>query len=139
MHTYTKSQTPCTRRHGPGWQIHGSVEDTKLSTNKQHTLSPNSDRTTPWDYLFVLLNMTHIHNTHVILRSSLIKTSSGPLEDTSRNFSLVSIPKTQHNHYMHRTHFFAPHTSPCWLHLCHTSSVRNTSDSRGPVTRKSSG
>jgi hypothetical protein len=24
---------------GLGWQIHGSVEDTKLSTNKQHTLS----------------------------------------------------------------------------------------------------
>jgi hypothetical protein len=22
-----------------GWQIHGSVEDTKLSTNKQHSLS----------------------------------------------------------------------------------------------------
>ncbi len=26
-----------------------------------------------------------------------------------------------------------------WLFLCHTSSVRNTSDSGGPVTRKSSG
>ena len=26
-------------QRGPGWQIHGSVEDTKLSTNKQHTLS----------------------------------------------------------------------------------------------------
>jgi hypothetical protein len=38
-HTYTKSQTPSTRRRGPGWRIHGSVEDTKLSTNKQHTLS----------------------------------------------------------------------------------------------------
>jgi hypothetical protein len=24
---------------GPGWRIHGSVEDTKLSTNKQHSLS----------------------------------------------------------------------------------------------------
>ena len=24
---------------GPGWRIHGGVEDTKLSTNKQHTLS----------------------------------------------------------------------------------------------------
>jgi hypothetical protein len=23
----------------PGWGIHGSVEDTKLSTNKQHSLS----------------------------------------------------------------------------------------------------
>ena len=33
----------------------------------------------------------------------------------------------------------APHTSPYWLYLCHTSSVRSTSDSRGPVTRKSSG
>ena len=39
VHTYTKSQTPSTRRRGPGWRIHGSVEDTKLSTNKQHTLS----------------------------------------------------------------------------------------------------
>jgi hypothetical protein len=26
-----------------------------------------------------------------------------------------------------------------WLHLCHTSSVQNTSDSSGPVTRKGSG
>jgi hypothetical protein len=25
--------------HGPGWRMHGGVEDTKLSTNKQHTLS----------------------------------------------------------------------------------------------------
>jgi len=25
---------------GLGWRIHGSVEDTKLSTNKQHSLSP---------------------------------------------------------------------------------------------------
>jgi hypothetical protein len=24
---------------GPGWRKHGGVEDTKLSTNKQHTLS----------------------------------------------------------------------------------------------------
>ena len=39
VHTYTKSQTPNTRRRGPGWRIHGSVEDTKLSSNKQHTLS----------------------------------------------------------------------------------------------------
>ena len=39
VHTYTKPQTPSTRRRGPGWRIHGSVEDTKLSTNKQHTLS----------------------------------------------------------------------------------------------------
>ena len=38
-HTYTKSQTPSTRRRGPGWRIHGSVEDTKSSTNKQHSLS----------------------------------------------------------------------------------------------------
>ena len=30
------------------------------------------------------------------------------------------------------------HTSK-WLYFCHTSSVRSTSDSRGPVTRKSSG
>ena len=38
-HTYTKSQTPSTRRRGPGWRIHGSVEDTELSTNKQHSLN----------------------------------------------------------------------------------------------------
>ena len=27
------------RSRGLGWRIHGSVEDTKLSTNKQHSLS----------------------------------------------------------------------------------------------------
>jgi hypothetical protein len=37
-HTYTKPQTSSTRSRGLGWRIHGSVEDTKLSTNKQHTL-----------------------------------------------------------------------------------------------------
>ena len=40
MHTYTKPQTSSTRSRGLGWRIHESVEDTKLSTNKQHTLSP---------------------------------------------------------------------------------------------------
>jgi len=39
VHTYTKPQTSSTRNRGPGWRIHGSVEDTKLSTNKQHSLS----------------------------------------------------------------------------------------------------
>ena len=39
VHTYTKSKTPSTRRRGPGWRIHGSVEDTKSSTNKQYSLS----------------------------------------------------------------------------------------------------
>ena len=39
VHTYTKPQTSSTRSRGPGWRIHGRVEDTKLSTNKQHTLS----------------------------------------------------------------------------------------------------
>jgi len=34
-----KPQTSSTRRRVPGWRIHGSVEDTKLSTNKQHSLS----------------------------------------------------------------------------------------------------
>jgi len=38
VHTYTKPQTSSTRS-GLGWKIHESVEDTKLSTNKQHTLS----------------------------------------------------------------------------------------------------
>ncbi len=32
-----------------------------------------------------------------------------------------------------------PHTSVYWLYLCHMSSVRSTSDGRGPVTRKGSG
>ena len=39
VHTYTKPQTSSTRSRGSGWRIHGSVEDTKLSTNKQHSLS----------------------------------------------------------------------------------------------------
>jgi hypothetical protein len=39
VHTYTKPQTSSTRSRGLGWRIHGSVEDTKLSTNKQHSLS----------------------------------------------------------------------------------------------------
>jgi hypothetical protein len=34
-----KPQTSSTRIRGLGRRIHGSVEDTKLSTNKQHTLS----------------------------------------------------------------------------------------------------
>jgi len=49
VHTYTKSQTPSTRRPGPGWRIHGSVEDTKLSTNKQHTLSKETQKSTKTD------------------------------------------------------------------------------------------
>jgi len=39
VHTYTKPQTSSTRSRGLGWRIHGSVEDTKLSTNKQPSLS----------------------------------------------------------------------------------------------------
>ena len=39
VHTYTKPQTSSTRSRGLGWRIHESVEDTKLSTNKQLTLS----------------------------------------------------------------------------------------------------
>ena len=39
VHTYTKPQTSITRSRGLGWRIHESVEDTKLSTNKQHSLS----------------------------------------------------------------------------------------------------
>ena len=41
VHTYTKPQTSSTRSRGLGRRIHESVEDTKLSTNKQHTLSLN--------------------------------------------------------------------------------------------------
>ena len=32
-----KAKVPVSR--GLGWRIHGSVEDTKLSTNKQHSIS----------------------------------------------------------------------------------------------------
>ena len=39
VHTYTKPQTSSTRSRGLGRRIHESVEDTKLSTNKQHILS----------------------------------------------------------------------------------------------------
>jgi hypothetical protein len=28
--------------YGPGWRKHGGVEDTKLSTNKHHSLSPTN-------------------------------------------------------------------------------------------------
>ena len=38
VHTNTKPQISSTRSRGLGWRIHGSVKDTKLSTNKQHTL-----------------------------------------------------------------------------------------------------
>ena len=44
VHTYTKSQTPSTRSRGLGRRIHESVEDTKLSTNKQHTLKKERER-----------------------------------------------------------------------------------------------
>jgi hypothetical protein len=43
VHTYTKPQTSSTRSRGLGWRIHESVEDTKLSTNKQHSLSINAE------------------------------------------------------------------------------------------------
>ena len=33
-------EIPRHQGRGLGWRIHESVEDTKLSTNKQHTLSP---------------------------------------------------------------------------------------------------
>jgi hypothetical protein len=39
VHTYTEPQTSSTRSRGLGRRIHGSVEYTKLSTNKQHSLS----------------------------------------------------------------------------------------------------
>jgi hypothetical protein len=39
VHTYTKPRTSSTRSRGLGRRIHGSVEDTKLSTNKQHSVS----------------------------------------------------------------------------------------------------
>jgi hypothetical protein len=39
VHTYTKPRTSSTRSRGLGRRIHESVENTKLSTNKQHSLS----------------------------------------------------------------------------------------------------
>jgi len=39
VHTNTKPQISSTRSRSLGWRIHGSVEDTKLSTNKQHSVS----------------------------------------------------------------------------------------------------
>jgi hypothetical protein len=54
-HTYTKSQTPSTRRRGPGWRIHGSVEDTKLSTIKQHSLLVGQERLGPSYFLISLV------------------------------------------------------------------------------------
>jgi len=44
-HTCTEPQTSSTLSLGLGRRIHGSVKDTKLSTNKQHSLSsPGSSR-----------------------------------------------------------------------------------------------
>ena len=42
VHTDTKPQISSTQSRGLGWRIHGSVEDTNLSTNKQHSLSLSS-------------------------------------------------------------------------------------------------
>jgi hypothetical protein len=36
---YTSMYSPAEAATRLGWRIHGSVEDTKLSTNKQHSLS----------------------------------------------------------------------------------------------------
>jgi hypothetical protein len=44
VHTYTEPQTSSTRSRGLGRRIHESVEDTKLSTNKQHSLSLKAQR-----------------------------------------------------------------------------------------------
>ena len=80
VHTYTKSQTPSTRRRGPGWRIHGSVEDTKLSTNKQHSLS-SSDRTKkaplccPCDSC--LVRSTDLKGSEAGKRESVVMASSG--------------------------------------------------------------
>jgi hypothetical protein len=53
VHTYTKSQTPSTRRRGPGWRIHGSVEDTRLSSNKQLSLSVEELPLSPYQSFFL--------------------------------------------------------------------------------------
>ena len=39
VHKRTCVLGPFLQSRGLGWRIHGSVEDTKLNTNKQHTLS----------------------------------------------------------------------------------------------------
>ena len=47
VYTCTESQTSSTRSCGLGWRIHGSVEDTRFSTNKQHSLSLPQRRRQP--------------------------------------------------------------------------------------------
>ena len=59
VHTYTKPQTSSTRSRGLGWRIHESVEDTKLSTNKQHSLSLRSFSADSAYYLFRIRIHTH--------------------------------------------------------------------------------
>ena len=51
VHTNTKPQISSTRSRGLGWRIHGSVEDTKLSTNKQHSLYHNANWTTAHEHV----------------------------------------------------------------------------------------
>jgi hypothetical protein len=59
VYTYTKPRTSSTRSRSLGWRIHRSVEDTKLSTNKQHSL-----RACPCERVFHAqvceLQITHI-------------------------------------------------------------------------------
>ena len=66
-HTYTKPQTSSTRSRGLGWRIHGSVEDTKLSTNKQHTLSPCLMRPLPCMAICRNTTTRRVASTHVSL------------------------------------------------------------------------
>jgi hypothetical protein len=56
VHTYTKPQTSSTRSRGLGRRIHGSVEDTKLSTNKQHSLKFQTRVFFPWSFSTVFFH-----------------------------------------------------------------------------------
>jgi hypothetical protein len=48
-----------------GWRIHGSVEDTKLSTNKQHSLSytpPRSEERKKTKKTFLIEHINHSYS-----------------------------------------------------------------------------
>ena len=69
VHTYTKPQTSSTRSRGLGWRIHESVEDTKLSTNKQHSLSLEL---ACLGVVSLLLEVEHLHAQGGVLDCGLV-------------------------------------------------------------------
>ena len=62
-----------------------------------------------------------------ITKSNDNKTLSGPLEAFSQDYEwpIHLVPKTQHNHCLHRTHFFkTTHSSIQVLHCLHCRSEK---------------